>query len=172
MMVKTVQKPKWFTSERHKEAVSHVEAVLYEYPEDKYSYAEFIKWLGDDNYKIDSREAPIPGQRWGRMVWYVKLKTVSGDFVDVNPGEYIVKLDSGKFIILQAETYKALFEDSGTQVKNDYVISWATGPTEETIDTDNRVELTRTDTSGAINWLSDKSESTEEKDYYSNIADF
>lgn len=136
-MVKTVQKPKWFTSERHKEAVSHVEAVLYEYPEDKYSYIEFIKWLGDDNYKIDSREAPIPGRRWGRMVWYVKLKTVSGNFVDVKPGEYIVKLDSGKFITLPAETYKALFEDSGTQVKNDYVISWATGPTEETIDTDN-----------------------------------
>lgn len=106
------------------------------------------------------------------MVWYVKLKTVSGDFVDVNPGEYIVKLDSGKFITLPAETYKVLFEDSGTQVKNDYVISWATGPTEETIDTDNRVELTRTDTSGAINWLSDKSESTEEKDYYSHIAEF
>ena len=170
-MVKTVQKPKWFTSERRKEAVSHVEAVLYEYPEDKYSYAEFIKWLGDDNYKIDSREAPRPGQRWGRMVWCIKLKTVSGDFVDVNPGEYIVKLDSGKFIILQAETYKALFEDSGTQVKNDYVISWATGPIEEILDTDNRVELTRTDTSGVINWLSDKSDSTEEKDFYSSIAD-
>lgn len=170
-MVKTVQKPKWFTSERCKEAVSHVEAVLYEYPDDKYSYTEFIKWLGDDNYKIDAREAPRPGQRWGRMVWCIKLKTVSGSFVDVNPGEYIVKLDSGKFIILQAETYKALFEDSGTQVKNDYVISWATGPIEETLDTDNRVELTRTDTSGVINWLSDKSDSTEEKDFYSSIAD-
>ena len=42
-MVKTVQKPKWFTSERHKEAVSHVEAVLYEYPENNYSYTEFVK---------------------------------------------------------------------------------------------------------------------------------
>ena len=73
-MVKTVQKPKWFTSERHKEAVSHVEAVLYEYPEDKYLYIEFIKWLGDDNYKIDSREAPIPGRRWDEWYGMLNLK--------------------------------------------------------------------------------------------------
>lgn len=165
------QKPKWLVPEHQKEVVSHVEAILFEGFDEKFSYSDLAEWIGENNYTMVQREVPRPGCRWGTMEWRFKIKTALGTEADLHNGEYLVKLDSGKFLIMSADLYKALFESSGTEIKNDYTISWATGPTEETTDTDNRVELTRTDTSGAINWLSDKSETTE-KDYYSHIAEF
>ena len=128
------QKPKWLVSEHQKEVVSHVEAILFEGFNEKFSYSDLIEWIGQDNYTLIQREVPRPGFRWGTMEWFFKIKTALGTEVELQVGEYLIKLASGKFLIMSPELYKALFESSGIEIKNDYTISWAT----ESINTDDK----------------------------------
>lgn len=122
------QKPKWLVPEHLKEVVSHVEAILFEGFDSKFSYSDLIEWVGEDNYTMVQQEVPRPGYRWGTMAWVFKIKTALGTEVELHAGEYLVKLNPGKFLVMSADLYKALFESSDTEIKNDYTISWATEP--------------------------------------------
>ena len=162
------ERPKWSASEHQKEMVSHVEAILFDGFDKKYSYSDLGKWIGKDNYTMVQREVPRPGCRWGTMEWFLKIKTALGTEVDLHVGEYLVKLDSGKFLVMSADLYKALFESSGSEIKNDYTISWATDKPNEEKPVVNSVN-TSTSTPGTINWLTAKDDYGD--DYINHIAE-
>lgn len=145
------QKPKWLASEHQKEVVSHVEAILFEGFNVKYSYSDLGKWIGEDNYTLVQQEVPRPGCRWGTMEWCYKIKTALGTEVDLHVGDYLIKLASGKLLVMSADLYKALFESSGTEIKNDYTISWASEP----INTEDKKPepIETSNNSGVISWL-------------------
>lgn len=144
------QKPKWLTSEHRKEVVSHVEAILFDGFESKFSYSDLAEWIGEDNYTMVQREVPRPGYRWGTMEWVFIIKTALGTEAELHVGEYLVKLNSGKFLVMSADLYKALFESSGTEIKNDYIISWASEPINT--DDDKPEPIKPSNNSGVISW--------------------
>lgn len=145
------QKPKWLASEHQKEVVSHVEAILFEGFDSKFSYSDLVNWIGEDNYTMVEREVPRPGCRWGTIEWFFKIKTALGTEEELQIGEYLIKLASGKFLVMSADLYKALFESSGTEIKNDYTISWITEP----INTEDKKSdlIESSNNSDVINWL-------------------
>lgn len=144
------QKPKWLAAEHRKEVVSHVEAILFEGFDIKFSYSDLAEWIGEDNYKMVQKEVPRPGNRWGTIEWVFIIKTALGTEAELHNGEYLVKLASGKFLVMSADLYKALFESSGTEIKNDYTISWATEPINT--DDDKPEPISSSNNSGVINW--------------------
>lgn len=144
------QKPKWLTSEHRKEVVSHVEAILFEGFNVKFSYSDLAEWIGEDNYKMVQKEVPRPGNRWGTIEWVFIIKTALGTEAELHNGEYLVKLKSGKFLVMSADLYKALFESSGTEIKNDYIISWATEPINT--DDDKPEPIKSSNNSDVISW--------------------
>lgn len=123
MMVQ--QKPKWLTSEHRKEVALHVEAILFEGFESKFSYSDLAKWIGEDNYTMVQQEVPRPGHRWGTMEWVFKIKTALGTEEELHAGQWLVKLPSGKFIIMSDEMYNAMFADNENH--DQYIVSWDVG---------------------------------------------
>lgn len=144
------QKPKWLSAEHRKEVVSHVEAILFEGFDIKFSYSDLAEWIGEDNYKMVQKEVPRPGYRWGTMEWVFIIKTALGTEAELHNGEYLVKLASGKFLVMSADLYKTLFESSGTEIRNDYTISWATEPINT--NDDKPEPISSSNNSDVINW--------------------
>lgn len=144
------QKPKWLAAEHRKEVVSHVEAILFEGFDIKFSYSDLAEWIGEDNYKMVQKEVPRPGNRWGTIEWVFIIKTALGTEAELHNGEYLVKLASGKFLVMSADLYKTLFESSGTELKNDYTISWISEPINT--DDDKPEPIKPSNNSGVISW--------------------
>ena len=121
---------KWTLSENLKRTASFVEAVHFTDLSDILNDTGFTEWLGRDNFELRQRiKAENTGGKWPRhsidMYLVVKTATAFGEEEELRPGQWLVKLQSGKFIIMSDEMYNAMFADNENH--DQYIVSWDVG---------------------------------------------